>query len=355
MSGACCPNEKPGDLKAMTLKVAVVGTGYFSQFHFDGWSRLPEVRLVGACSLDPAGLVDAAARHLIPLQFADVGAMLDVTAPDLLDVVTPPSAHLGILQEAAKRKVDVICQKPLGGDLETAREMVRIAEDAGITFVVHENFRFQPWYREASRLLEAGALGDIYNLSFRLRPGDGQGPRAYLDRQPYFQEMPRFLIHETAIHMIDTFRFLLGEASGVFARLRRLNPHIQGEDAGLVMFDFASGAAGLFDGNRLVDFAADNPRLTMGEMLLEGARATLRLDGFGRLWLKPHRGTEREHAYHWQNRGYGGDCVHALQRHVAAHFQDGAPLENAGAAYLRNLEIEEAVYRSAESGRREAL
>jgi D-apiose dehydrogenase len=208
---------------------------------------------------------------------------------------------------------------------------------------------------EARRLLNQGTLGEIYGVSFRLRPGDGQGPRAYLDRQPYFQQMPRFLIHETAIHMIDTFRFLLGEVSGVFARLRRLNPEIRGEDAGLVLFDFASGAAGLFDGNRLVDFVADDPRLTMGEMLLEGSAATLRLDGFGRLWLKPHKQAEREHPYEWQNVGYAGDSVRALQRHVIAHFRDGAPLENTGEKDLRNLEIEEAIYRSAAGGRWEAL
>jgi predicted dehydrogenase len=339
----------------MTIKVAVVGTGYFSQFHLDGWSRLPEAKLVAVCSLDPAGLVDAAARHLIPRQFADVGAMLDATEPDLLDIVTPPAAHLPILQEAARRGVDVICQKPLGGDLASARAMVKIADDARITLVAHENFRFQPWYREAKGLIDHGALGAIHNVGFRLRPGDGQGPRAYLERQPYFQEMPRFLIHETAIHMIDTFRFLLGEISGVFARLRGLNPHIQGEDAGLVLFEFASGAAGVFDGNRLVDFVAADPRLTMGEMLLEGAGGTLRLVGFGRLWLKPHQGPEREHVYDWQNRGYAGDCVRALQRHVVAHLQDGAPLENSGAAYLRILEIEDAIYRSAAFGQWEAL
>ena len=277
--------------------------------------------------------------------------MLDAAQPDLLDIVTPPAAHLAVLGEAAKRKVDVICQKPLGGDLRTARAMVELAREAGITFVAHENFRFQPWYREARRLIDRGTLGEIYGVSFRLRPGDGQGARAYLDRQPYFQQMPRFLIHETAIHLIDTFRFLLGEVSGVFARLRRLNPEIRGEDAGLVLFDFASGAAGLFDGNRLVDFVADDPRLTMGEMLLEGAAATLRLDGFGRLWLKPHGQAEREHAYQWRNEGFGGDSVRALQGHVAAHLTDGAPLENSGEAYLRNLEIEEAIYRSAASGR----
>jgi predicted dehydrogenase len=339
----------------MALRVAVVGTGYFSQFHFDAWRRIDGAKLVAVCSRDPAGLVDAAARHLIPRQYASVAEMLDATKPDLLDIVTPPHAHLEILEEAARRRIDVVCQKPLGGDLATAGRMVQIAADAGITFVVHENFRFSPWYREARRLLDQAALGQVTNLAFRLRPGDGQGPRAYLDRQPYFQNMPRFLIHETAIHLIDTFRFLLGEVAGVFARLRRLNPQIKGEDAGYVLFDFASGAAGLFDGNRLVDFVADNPRLTMGEMWLEGTGGTLRLDGFGRLWLRPHQGEEREHPYVWRNVGVGGDAVFAHQRHVVEHLQRGMPLENTGAAYLRNLEIEEAIYRSAESGRWEPL
>ena len=221
--------------------------------------------------------------------------------------------------------------------------------------MVHENFRFMPWYREARRFLDEVAPGQVTHIAFRLRPGDGQGPRAHLDPQPYFQAMPRFLVHETAIHLIDVFRYLGGEVAGVFAHLRRLNPAIRGEDAGYVVFDFASGAAGLFDGNRLTGFAAANPRLTMGEMLLEGAGATLRLDGFGRLWLKPHKGAEREHAYDWQNRGYGGDSVCALQRHVIAHLRDGAPLENSGAAYLRNLEVEEAIYRSAGSGHWQVL
>ena len=33
------------------LKVAAVGTGYFSQFHYDAWSRLP-VELAACCSLE---------------------------------------------------------------------------------------------------------------------------------------------------------------------------------------------------------------------------------------------------------------------------------------------------------------
>ena len=33
------------------IRIAVVGTGYFSQFHFDAWKRL-EVNVVAICSLN---------------------------------------------------------------------------------------------------------------------------------------------------------------------------------------------------------------------------------------------------------------------------------------------------------------
>jgi predicted dehydrogenase len=55
-------------------------------------------------------------------------------------------------------------------------EGVRVADEAGILLVVHENFRFMPWFRHARRLAEAGRLGRPHALHFRLRPGDGQGP-----------------------------------------------------------------------------------------------------------------------------------------------------------------------------------
>jgi len=127
-------------------------------------------------------------------------------------------------------------------------------------------------------------------------------------------------------------------------------------EAGYVLFDFKSGATGLFDGNRLNDHAAANPRRTMGEMWLEGERGVLRLDGDARLWWKAHQKPEAEHRY---DRGpddaFGGGCCAALQSHVVNHFLSKSPLENTGKAYLANLRIEEAVYRSSAEGRRIAI
>lgn len=335
----------------MTLGVAIAGCGYFSRFHQDAWSRIPRVRVVAIADADRAKAQAAAAPFPQARIFEDAAEMIATVRPDVVDIVTPPATHLGLVAVASGEGVPMVCQKPLAPTFSQAVDLVETAERGGAALIVHENFRFMPWFREAKRLLESGALGTPLNITFRLRPGDGQGPDAYLSRQPYFQAMPRFLIHETGIHLVDVFRFLLGEISGLFARLRRINPAIAGEDAGIVVFEFASGASGVFDGNRHVDHPAEDTRMTNGVMFLEGTGGTLRLDGFGRLYLKPHGGPEREHAYSWENRGYGGDCVYHQTLHAVAHLLDGAPLMNGGRDYLRNFAIEEAIYRSHEEAR----
>ncbi len=335
------------------VRVAGIGAGYFSRFHLEGWRDVPDAELVGWCDADPAKAAAAAREFGLPHTFSDAAAMLDALEPDLVDILTPPPSHAALVALAHARGIPVICQKPLTPSWAESSAMAAAEKASGVLCVVHENFRFQPWYREAKRLLEAGRLGTPHAVAFRLRPGDGQGRRAYLDRQPYFQTMPRLLVVETAIHWIDTYRFLMGEVHAITARLRRMNPAIAGEDAGYLLFEFDNGATGLFDGNRLNDHIARNPRKTMGELWLEGSAGVLRLDGDARLWWKPHQGDEHEHAYDaGPDDTFGGGCCGALERHVVAHLLHGTPIENTLGDYLVNLRIQEAAYESHATGRR---
>jgi D-apiose dehydrogenase len=338
------------------LKVAGVGAGYFSQFHLAGWTAIPEVEYVALCDRDEAKARARAERFGVPRVFTDAAQMLDAVEPDLFDIVTPPPTHAALVAEAARRTLPAICQKALAPTYAEAVALVETAERAGSLLVAHENIRWTPWHREAKRLIDAGHLGALHSVAFRLRPGDGQGPRAYLDRQPYFQAMPQLLVYETAIHWIDTFRFLMGEVAAVYARLRKMNPVIAGEDAGYIVFEFAGGTTGLFDGNRLNDHVAANPRRTMGEMWLEGAAGVLRLDGEARLWWKPHHGAEVEHRYDaGPTDTFAGGACKRLQHHVVRALRERTPLENTARDYLVNLRVQEAVYRSHAEGRRIAL
>ncbi|TVO77887.1 Gfo/Idh/MocA family protein [Sedimenticola selenatireducens] len=341
------------------LRIATVGTGYFSQFQYAAWQRLAEqgrVELVAICNRTVTEAEQFIQRYGAKEAFNDFETMLNRTQPDLVDIITPPVTHPDYVRLAVDHGIPAICQKPFTPSLAEATDLVNYIDQQNAQVVIHENFRFQPWYAELHRQLSAGAIGEPYQVAFRLRPGDGQGAEAYLDRQPYFQQMERFLVHETAIHLIDTFRYLFGEVSAVYASLSKLNPVIAGEDAGLIIFDFEGGTRGLFDGNRLVDHKAENRRLTMGEMCIEGAEGTLMLDGDGAIHLRKHSSNEWiQIEYHWENRDFGGDCVYRLQKHVVDHLQHGSAITNSAQAYLRNLYIEEAIYKSAATGMKVAL
>jgi predicted dehydrogenase len=333
------------------LKGVAIGAGYFSRFQYEAWTRIPEVEITALSNRDvdkARPLMDA---HGVPRHYTDYREMIETERPDFVDVITPPETHREMCRFAAERGAHVICQKPLAPTFEEAEAIVKEVRATGVRFMVHENWRFQPWHREIRRLLDGGAVGErLFSLAFRMRMGDGWGDDAYLARQPYFRDYPRLLVYETGVHFIDTYRYLGGRIDRVYARLRRLNPVIAGEDCGLLLFDFASGAVGLLDANRYNEPDFPNPRYTFGEFLVEGDQGSIRLHGDGRITVQPLGEAEREHEYPHEDRNFAGDCCHAIQRHFVDRMLDGGPFETSGEDYLQTLAVQEAVYESAATG-----
>lgn len=329
------------------IRLATVGTGYFSRFHYAAWARIPEVELLGVCSVDNDSMSDVVDQYDVAFSNNNFTAMLDEVKPDLVDIITPPDTHTEFVMACVERGITVICQKPFTQNYQQAKALVEQIKAHNGQVIIHENFRFQPWYIKLKSLLEQNVLGQLYQVTFSLRPGDGQGPQAYLERQPYFQQMERFLIHETAIHFIDVFRYLFGEMTSVFADLRRINPVIKGEDAGLLVFNFENGTRGLLDGNRLSDHNAKNCRLTMGEMRIEGEKGVLSLSGDGKISFRICGDTQMLNiAYEWLDCDFGGDSVYNLQRYVIDQLMQGAYVVNNAQDYLQNLKIAELAYQS---------
>lgn len=333
-------------------RLALLGAGYFGQFHYRAWARLP-VEMVAFCDVDPDRRALVGQSYPAATAYDDFERMLDEARPHIVDIVSPPHTHLPAIAACAARGIGVICQKPFCGTLAAAEQAAELAEQAGITLIVHENFRFQPWYEVIRGQIGSGSLGAVLGATFRLRPGDGQGPDAYLGRQPYFRTMPRFMVHETGVHYIDVFRYLFGEVTAVTARLRRLNPAIAGEDAGVVVFEFAGGMTAILDANRLSDHKAHNHRLTLGEMLVEAEGGVLRLTGDGEVLLRRHGQIEETPlAFAWNDVDFGGDCVYRTCRAGLAALTGQAAPVNTAREYLKNLSIEEAIYASDSQGRR---
>lgn len=332
------------------LKGVCIGAGYFSLFQYDAWTRIPCVEITAFCNRNRQRAEKIKQMYGIQKHYFDYKEMLTVEKPDFVDIITPPETHLDITRFAAQLGINVICQKPLAPTYPQAKLIVEYADKAGIRFMVHENWRFQPWYREIRKLIDNKVIGNVHSMTFRSRMGDGWGNDAYLDRQPYFRDYPKLLIYENGVHFIDTYRYLAGEIREVFARLRKLNPVISGEDCGMVYFEFKNGTTGIWDASRYNESNKPNPRYTFGEFLLDGTKGSIRLYADGSITIQPLGEKETKHKYQPSKQGFGGDCVYSTQMHFVDCITNNKKFEVNGKTYLKTLQIQEAVYKSDETG-----
>ncbi|CAN5863547.1 Gfo/Idh/MocA family oxidoreductase [soil metagenome] len=329
------------------LRGVALGSGYFAPFQFEAWTRIPGVEISAVYNRTEEKARAIMARYGVPRYYSDWREMIDVERPDFVDIITPPETHEEMCAYAAARGVHIICQKPLAPTLESSRRIVETAGAAGVRFMVHENFRWQPWYRAIKSVQIDEVIGEFTHVHFLMRMGDGWGEDAYLARQPFFREYPRLLVYETGVHFIDTFRYLLGEVTSVHAHLRRLNPVIRGEDAGHVCLTFASGATAIWDANRYNEVEAASPRFTFGHLRIDGTGGHLTMDTESTIRVKPLGRPGADLPYVRENRNFAGDCVFALQRHFIDCMTSGAEFESNGTDYLKTIEVVEAAYESA--------
>ena len=279
--------------------------------------------------------------------YANAEELLHHERLDFVDIVTRPDTHLSLVELAVAHGVPIICQKPMAPTWEECLRMVELCRAANVRLLIHENWRWQAWYREVRKLIGADAFGRIFHLGFCMRSGDGRGTEPY-PVQPYFRAMPHLLIYETLVHFLDTFRFLAGEIATVFCQTRRVNPLIAGEDYAVIQLGFVNEAHGLIDANRIS--GAVPPEVAFGVFTLEGERAALRMTPQGELFITEYDQPEYRHDYEIPPQGYKGDSVFAAQQYYAACLRDGTMCETEGAEYLKTVQAMFACYESASTG-----
>jgi len=332
------------------LKAVAMGAGYFSGFQYEAWTRIPEVEMAAIYNRTESKGREKMAEYGIPAYYGDWREMIDREKPDFVDIITPPETHEEMCAYAAEKGVHIICQKPIAPALEECERIVANARSAGVRFMVHENWRWQPWYRKIKEIQQAGTIGDFTHAYFLMRMGDGWGENAYIPRQPFFRNYPRLLVYETGPHFIDMYRYLLGEVTGVYANLRQLNPVIKGEETGQLFLKFESGATAIWDANRYNEVETDTPRFTFGELRIDGMGGHLTMDFESNLRIKPLGKDGYEVDYKREKINFAGDCVYAIQRHFVDCLLAGKPFEGEGEDYLKTVRVVEAAYESAAKG-----
>jgi predicted dehydrogenase len=344
--------------KLEAMRVLLVGSGFVSPFHLAGWKRAG-ASVIGIVSTDPATAAEQAAAFDIPSVLSDLDEALATLRPDVVDICSPVALHPAHVAMAARAGADIICQKPLAETLDAALGAARVAREAGVRLMVHENFRFRPWYRVVKAALAEGRIGQPFYLRSDLRfagtvPTSRNPVPWSLARQPFFREMPRFVMLESMIHQIDVARFLLGEPEAVVAMTRRVSEQVTGEDLASLMLRFPDAHAVLE--RSYATLGGEDPPPASEELRVEGTRGLISVSRKGEVEIAVETadGLVRERPAFDATDAYARSYADTIV-HFADALRSGTPFETGPADNLRTLDATFAAYRSAERGTVEAL
>ncbi len=311
-----------------------------SWYHLVAWRNLgARARVVAVCDPDRQKAARRAEEFGIPRVYHEAEAMLDAESLDALDVASPRETHAAWVEAAAARGIAVLCQKPLAPTLAEAETLVGQVEGRA-RLMVHENWRFRPWYRALRQWIDDGALGDVLvgslkTISSGLLP-DAAGRRPALERQPFLAREARLMIAEVLIHHLDTMRFLCGPLRVIGARAAHTLPDVRGETLAAIFLETAAGAPVMVAGTLAAPGYPPRPPDRL-EIVGQAASATL-ADNELRL-LGPSPRSER----YEPDRGYQASFDGVIA-HFVACLESGVPFETGPADNLETLRLVEHAY-----------
>ncbi|HHY97139.1 MAG TPA: Gfo/Idh/MocA family oxidoreductase [Firmicutes bacterium] len=175
-------------------KIYRLGVIGFAHMHvnslIDSFAELPDVQWIACAdtvpevpsiSTEPATRKANLRRALevtgIPKAYDDYREMLDKEEFDIL-IFCPENARHGEVAEAiAAKGAHMLTEKPMAASLSEALRMARAARAAGVTLMVNWPTTWSPAIRKAKDLIDAGEIGDIWEVKWR--NGASMGPLAY--------------------------------------------------------------------------------------------------------------------------------------------------------------------------------
>lgn len=228
------------------MGIAIIGTGMVADIHVRALRENADlVRIAGVYSRDRAKReAFCAERDLAAVDSLE--ALIGSPDVDIVLVLTPANARRDIVEKCAAAGKHVLLEKPIERNTDAARQIVEIAENAGITLGVV----FQHRFRAASQALQSMIAQDRFGkLASAQILVPWWRPQSYYDapgRGTYAREGGGVMINQ-AIHTLDLALTLTGPVTEVRALAATTALHkMEAEDFVSAGFRFASGAVGAF-------------------------------------------------------------------------------------------------------------
>jgi predicted dehydrogenase len=208
----------------MTLRVGVIGVGWGSHVQVPGFRAAQGYDPVALCARTPDRLERVAGKLGISDTSTDWESFVARNDLDVISVATPTALHRDMTLAALDAGKAVLCEKPLTGDLDEARDMVRAAEkSARPTACCFEN-RWNPYWLAVADAVRSGFLGKTYvarvsRSASYWHPSHPPQARWMYDRRRGGGYLAGMLVHD-----LDFLCSILGRPAEVCAEVRSSEP-----------------------------------------------------------------------------------------------------------------------------------
>ena len=282
-----------------TYRVVVVGLGGMGRHHAEAVVAADRCELVGGAEVDPGRAKAWQSRFDAPV-FGDYESMMEDLEPDIAIVATQAPLHHPVTVAAARRKIHVLCEKPIALDLAQADDMVDSCDDFGVRLAVNHIKRGSAYNRHVQELVGSGEIGQLLHIRASEKGGRKVGNALMEMGTHLFDWICLFAgkLEWTHAHFVQ----FDGRQSTASDILHSREVNLRDRDAGLVLgergfvsFRFDSGIHA--DAEFLSQSDADDRDYGLD---LIGTKGRIALRGSVGTWMFIHEGEHQQPQEHWQ-------------------------------------------------------
>ena len=146
----------------MTIKMGVIGLGYWGPNLVRNFCTLPESTLVMGCDLQADRCEKIAALYPSIRCTQNVDEVFQHHEIDAIAIATPVHTHYELAKKALAAGKHVLITKPLTDNAAHAEELINLADKKRLVLQVDHTFIYHPAVERLKDIVMRGELGDLY-------------------------------------------------------------------------------------------------------------------------------------------------------------------------------------------------
>jgi predicted dehydrogenase len=198
-----------------TLRIGVIGAGFGASVHVPSLQRVPGVEVVALCGTRRERVHAAAYALGISGTFTDYREMLASPEIDAVTIAAPPHLHHAMALAACEAGKHILCEKPMARNVAEARDMLRMAREAGVCHAVAHQMRHDPARAEMKRLLNDGYIGALHAVTVRVYRSTLADPTRRTHAWLIDADRSGGILGAVGSHYIDALRWWFGDIHAV--------------------------------------------------------------------------------------------------------------------------------------------